>query len=168
MKAYAPEQSQDDFGKDNIIFSSTGVSHLSSQPPVNIHLPEERKLKSDFSSSMLWRVILPSSITKSRKECSEGLTFHSYSYFEINIGNFLKTNSLNHSWNCSTWAYSFLSLHFCHKYQAQKSVQASSLSSMSTVPYHRSCNCLMLGCWLLKTSLLIQKEQIYKFRIQGK
>lgn len=70
---------------------------------------------------------------KSRKECSE-LTFHSFFYFEINISNFVKTNSLNHSWNCSTWAYSFLS----HKYWAQKSVQASSLWSMlqshTTIP----------------------------------
>lgn len=54
----------------------------------------------------------PVFLSKSRKECSEELTFHSFSYFEINISNFLKTNSLNHSWNCSTWAYSFLSLHF--------------------------------------------------------
>lgn len=54
MRVYASKQSQDDFGKDSIIFSSIGVSHLSSQPSVNNHLPEERKLKSDFSSSMLW------------------------------------------------------------------------------------------------------------------
>lgn len=77
--------------------------------------------------------LLPSSIPKSRKECSE-LTFQSFSYFEINISNFLKTNSLNHSWICSTWAYSFLS----HKYWAQKSMQASSLSSIlqshTTIP----------------------------------
>lgn len=54
MRVYTPEQSQDDFGKDSIIFSSSGVSHLSSQPSVNNHLPEERKGKSHFSSSMLW------------------------------------------------------------------------------------------------------------------